>query len=155
MYADMEFWTEVRRRVLTNELSKRVLLPGTLAIVTDAFGILVIGVSSIALMKKVAIFGAFWALSIVVTEMLLNRLLIVYFPAPKNFSHYTPGNISKITKIDMGKVRRLWLTPARHAATLSGRRAQRSHGLGQDLYLRTTGRNVSSGSRIPSIADAD
>lgn len=67
-----------------------LLLPGTLAIVTDAFGILVIGVSSIALMKKVAIFGAFWALSIAVTEMLLNRLLIVYFPAPKHFKHYTP-----------------------------------------------------------------
>lgn len=67
-----------------------LLLPGTLAIVTDAFGIFVIGVSSIALMKKVAIFGAFWAMSIIVTEMLLNRLLIVYFPAPRSYQHYTP-----------------------------------------------------------------
>jgi predicted RND superfamily exporter protein len=67
-----------------------LLLPGTLAIVTDAFGIFVIGVSSIALMKKVAMFGAFWALSIAVTEMLLNRLMIAYFPAPKSFQHYTP-----------------------------------------------------------------
>jgi predicted RND superfamily exporter protein len=75
-----------------------LLLPGTLAIVTDAFGILVIGVSSIALMKKVAIFGAFWALSIAVTEMLLNRLLIVYFPAPKNFNHYTPGPVKTFLK---------------------------------------------------------
>ncbi len=75
-----------------------LLLPGTLAIVTDAFGILVIGVSSIALMKKVAIFGAFWALSIAVTEMLLNRLLIVYFPAPKNFKHYTPPAVKTFLK---------------------------------------------------------
>lgn len=75
-----------------------LLLPGTLAIVTDAFGILVIGVSSIALMKKVAIFGAFWALSIAVTEMLLNRLLIVYFPAPKKFKHYTPGPVKTLLK---------------------------------------------------------
>jgi predicted RND superfamily exporter protein len=67
-----------------------LLLPGTLAIITDAFGIFVIGISSIALMKKVAMFGAFWALSIAVTEMLLNRLMIVYFPAPKSFKHYTP-----------------------------------------------------------------
>jgi predicted RND superfamily exporter protein len=67
-----------------------LLLPGTLAIVTDAFGIFVIGVSSIALMKKVAMFGAFWAMSIIVTEMLLNRLLIVYFPAPKHYEHYSP-----------------------------------------------------------------
>lgn len=72
-----------------------LLLPGTLAIITDAFGILVIGVSSIALMKKVAIFGAFWALSIAVTEMLLNRLLIVYFPAPDTYDHYVPKPVSR------------------------------------------------------------
>jgi predicted RND superfamily exporter protein len=68
-----------------------LLVPGTLAIVTDAFGILVIGVSSIALMKKVAIFGAFWAMSIAVTEMLLNRLMIAYFPPPRSYRHYTPA----------------------------------------------------------------
>jgi predicted RND superfamily exporter protein len=73
-----------------------LLLPGTLAIVTDAFGIFVIGVSSIALMKKVAIFGAFWALSIVVTEMLLNRLMIAYFPDPRSLRHYTPAPIAAI-----------------------------------------------------------
>ncbi|MFI5316302.1 MAG: MMPL family transporter [Myxococcota bacterium] len=70
-----------------------LLLPGTLAIITDAFGILVIYVSSIALMKKVALVGAFWAMSIAVTEMLLNRLMIAYFPAPKDTSHYTPAPI--------------------------------------------------------------
>lgn len=75
-----------------------LLLPGTLAIVTDAFGIFVIGVSSIALMKKVAIFGAFWALSIAVTEMLLNRLMIVYFPAPKSFQHYTPRPVRALLR---------------------------------------------------------
>jgi predicted RND superfamily exporter protein len=68
-----------------------LILPGTLAIVTDAFGIAVIGVSSIALMKKVATFGAFWAMSILVTEMLLNRLLIMFLPAPRRIRHYTPG----------------------------------------------------------------
>src|SRR5258706_1954938 len=68
-----------------------LLLPGTLAIITDAFGILVIYVSSIALMKKVAIVGAFWAMSIAVTEMLLNRLMIAYLPAPKDTSHYVPA----------------------------------------------------------------
>ncbi len=73
-----------------------LLLPGTLAIVTDAFGIFVIGVSSIALMKKIAVFGAFWALSIAVTEMLLNRLMIIYLPAPKSFEHYVPGPISRL-----------------------------------------------------------
>jgi predicted RND superfamily exporter protein len=73
-----------------------LLLPGTLAIVTDALGILVISVSSIALMKKVALVGMFWALSIAVTEMLLNRLMICYFPAPRSTHHYVPAPISGV-----------------------------------------------------------
>jgi len=76
-----------------------LLLPGTLAIVTDAFGILVIGVSSIALMKKIAIFGSFWALSIAVTEMLLNRLMIVYMPAPSSTKHYVPPRIARLLEV--------------------------------------------------------
>jgi predicted RND superfamily exporter protein len=71
-----------------------LLRPGTLAILTDAFGILVIAISSIALMKKVAYFGAFWATSILVTGMLLNRLLILYLPAPRRFEAYTPGVVT-------------------------------------------------------------
>ncbi len=84
-----------------------LLLPGTLAIMTDALGIYVIGICSIALMKKVAIFGAFWALSLIVTGLLLNRLLISYFPAPKTFEHYTPRGISRF----LGVVARLATGP--------------------------------------------
>jgi predicted RND superfamily exporter protein len=95
-YEEYERLEDKEEAVITS--MAELLLPGTLAIVTDAFGILVIGVSSIALMKKVAIFGAFWAVSIAVTEMLLNRLLIVYFPAPKKFTHYTPGAVKRFLK---------------------------------------------------------
>ena len=76
-----------------------LLLPGSLAILTDAFGILVIYVSSIALMKKVALVGAFWAMSIAVTEMLLNRLMIAYFPAPRDTTHYVPEPIVKVLRV--------------------------------------------------------
>jgi predicted RND superfamily exporter protein len=75
-----------------------LLIPGFLGIVADAIGIIVIGVSSIALMKKVAIFGAFWSISIIFTEMLLNRLMIMYFPAPKDTSHYIPDLIMRVLK---------------------------------------------------------
>jgi len=85
-----------------------LLLPGTLAIITDAFGIFVIGVSSIFLMKKVAMFGAFWAMSIAITEMLLNRLMIAYFPAPAKIEHYTPpavqGLLRRIGAVATGAV---------------------------------------------------
>ena len=72
-----------------------LLLPGSLAILTDALGIIVIWISSIALMKKVALIGTFWAMSIVVTEMFLNRLLIMYFPDPKDTKHYVPEPIQR------------------------------------------------------------
>ncbi len=72
-----------------------LLLPGSLAILTDALGIIVIWISSIALMKKVALIGTFWAMSIVVTEMFLKRLLIMYFPDPKDTKHYVPEPIQR------------------------------------------------------------
>src|SRR5262245_2859681 len=75
-----------------------LLIPGFLGIVADAIGIIVIGVSSIALMKKVAIFGAFWSMAIIFTEMLLNRLMIMYMPAPKDTSHYIPPAIMGVLK---------------------------------------------------------
>jgi predicted RND superfamily exporter protein len=75
-----------------------LLIPGFLGIVADAIGIIVIGVSSIALMKKVAIFGAFWSIAIIFTEMLLNRLMIMYLPAPRDTSHYVPPPIMAVLK---------------------------------------------------------
>jgi predicted RND superfamily exporter protein len=88
---------ENKNEAVINSMAE-LLLPGTLAIVTDAFGIFVIGVSSIALMKKVAMVGAFWALSIVITEMLLNRLMIAYFPPPKSTHHYTPPAVAAVLR---------------------------------------------------------
>jgi hypothetical protein len=64
-----------------------LLLPGTLAILTDVFGLLTIGLATIPLMSKLGLLCAFWATSILVTEMLLNRLLILYLPAPTERLH--------------------------------------------------------------------
>ena len=46
------------------------------------FGLLTIGLATIPLVSKLGLLCAFWAASILVTEMLLNRLLILYLPAP-------------------------------------------------------------------------
>ena len=40
------------------------------------------------LMRELGLLCAFWAASIVVTEMLLNRLLILYLPPPGERRHY-------------------------------------------------------------------
>ncbi|MFI5316137.1 MAG: RND family transporter [Myxococcota bacterium] len=64
-----------------------LLLPGTLAILTDVFGLLTIALATIPLVSKLGLLCAFWATSILVTEMLLNRLLILYLPAPSVREH--------------------------------------------------------------------
>ena len=64
-----------------------LLLPGTLAILTDVFGLLTIGLATIPLVSKLGLLCAFWAASILITEMLLNRLLILYLPAPTERMH--------------------------------------------------------------------
>jgi hypothetical protein len=65
-----------------------LLLPGTLGIVTDCIGLLTIALATIPIMYKLGILCAFWAASIIVTEMLLNRLLILYLPAPRERRHF-------------------------------------------------------------------
>ncbi len=65
-----------------------LLLPGSLAIITDCFGLLTIALATIPVMQKLGLLCAFWAASIIVTEMLLNRLLILYLPAPSERRHY-------------------------------------------------------------------
>ncbi len=73
-----------------------LLLPGTMAILTDCIGLLTISLATIPLVQKLGILCAFWAASIVVTEMLLNRLLILYLPAPRDRRHYVPKPVAAI-----------------------------------------------------------
>src|SRR5262245_56300631 len=96
-YEEYERLNGVKEEAVVLSMAE-LLIPGFLGIVADAIGIIVIGVSSIALMKKVAIFGAFWSMSIIFTEMLLNRLMIMYMPAPKDTSHYIPPAIMGVLK---------------------------------------------------------
>jgi predicted RND superfamily exporter protein len=68
-----------------------LVVPGTLGIVTDVAGLLVIMVTSIPQMRDLAIFGAFWVASIIVTVEILHPILICYMPAPTEHEHFLPG----------------------------------------------------------------
>ncbi len=81
-----------------------LLLPGTMAILTDCVGLLTISLATIPLVQELGILCAFWAASIGVTEMLLNRLLILYLPAPKNRQHYVPAPVAKVLSTAAGIV---------------------------------------------------
>jgi hypothetical protein len=59
-----------------------LFLPGTIGVITDAGGILVIAVASIPVMQKLAFFCAFWGLSIIVSVLILTPVLISLLPPP-------------------------------------------------------------------------
>jgi predicted RND superfamily exporter protein len=68
-----------------------LVVPGTLGIVTDVAGLLVIMVTTIQQMRELAIFGAFWVAAIIMTVEIMHPILICYLPAPTEHEHFLPG----------------------------------------------------------------
>lgn len=68
-----------------------LIVPGTLGIVTDTLGLLVILITSIPQMQDLAVFGAFWVLTILFTVEILHPVMICYLPPPHEAEHYLPG----------------------------------------------------------------
>lgn len=56
--------------------------PGIVAIVTDAAGVLLVLLTPIPLLQKLAVMGGLWVLSILVSDMLLNPVFLSFLPAP-------------------------------------------------------------------------
>jgi predicted RND superfamily exporter protein len=75
-----------------------LIVPGTLGIITDVAGLLVIMVTSIPQMQNLAIFGAFWVASIIVTVEILHPVLICYLPAPTESEHFLPKFMVTFTR---------------------------------------------------------
>ncbi len=80
-----------------------LLLPGTLAILTDVFGLATIALATIPVLEKLGVLCAFWAASIFATEMLLNRLMILYLPPPRERRHH----VSPLAALAVGVAARL------------------------------------------------
>jgi uncharacterized protein len=72
-----------------------LIVPGTLGILTDVAGLLVILVTTIPQMRDLGVFGAFWVAAIVVTVEILHPILICWLPAPKDAHHYTPALVRR------------------------------------------------------------
>ncbi|MAJ60574.1 MAG: hypothetical protein CL936_10675 [Deltaproteobacteria bacterium] len=75
-----------------------LIVPGTLGIVTDVAGLLVILVTSIPQMRDLGIFGAFWVSSIIITVEILHPVLICYLPAPSEHEHFLPAFMVRFTR---------------------------------------------------------
>ncbi len=74
-----------------------LIVPGTLGIITDVAGLLVILVTSIPQMRDLGIFGAFWVSSILITVEVLHPVLICYLPAPHDHEHFLPQFMVRFT----------------------------------------------------------
>lgn len=75
-----------------------LIVPGTLSIVTDVAGLLVILLTSIPQLQNLAIFGAFWVASIIITVEILHPLLICFLPAPPKHEHFKPRLVVAFTR---------------------------------------------------------
>lgn len=64
--------------------------PGMLSIVTDAAGVFIVILTPIPLMEKLAIMGGFWVMSIIISDILFNPILLSLLPAPRR-AHATHG----------------------------------------------------------------
>jgi hypothetical protein len=82
--------TEAKIHVATIAMGELVV-PGTLGIITDVAGLLMILVTTIEQMRGLGEFGAFWVTSILATVEILHPVMICYLPAPTEHEHYLPA----------------------------------------------------------------
>ncbi|MDP6980935.1 MAG: MMPL family transporter [Myxococcota bacterium] len=75
-----------------------LIVPGTLGIITDVCGLLVILMTSIPQMQDLGKFGAFWVLCIIITVEILHPILICYLPAPEDHEHFLPAPMVRFTR---------------------------------------------------------
>lgn len=66
------------QRDIIVQLFKKQFRPGMLGIVTDAAGIFLIGVADIPMMQKLALFSGVWALSVVISVLVMMPLMLSY-----------------------------------------------------------------------------
>jgi predicted RND superfamily exporter protein len=81
---------DVAKREVATVAMSELIVPGTLGIVTDVAGLLMIMVTTIPQMRELGEFGAFWVASIVVTVEILHPILICFLPAPTEHEHFLP-----------------------------------------------------------------
>jgi predicted RND superfamily exporter protein len=81
---------DVAKREVAAVAMGELIVPGTLGIVTDVAGLLVIMVTTIPQMRNLGEFGAFWVTSILITVEILHPILICFMPAPHESEHFLP-----------------------------------------------------------------
>jgi len=64
---------------------EKMFMPGLTSIVTDAFGIAIIGITPVPLLQKMAAVCAFWSIATVILGLIMTPILLSYIPISKKF----------------------------------------------------------------------
>jgi predicted RND superfamily exporter protein len=94
MYADPD---EAKRQVAAIAMGE-LIVPGTLGILVDVAGLLVILVTTVPQMRALGEFGAFWVTSILFTVEILHPIMICYMPPPHDPQHFLPSFMIRFTR---------------------------------------------------------
>ena len=78
-----------------------LLMPGSVSILTDASGLIVLLVAPMPILTKLAIAGSFWVLSNFVSVLILDPILCCYFPTPRHLpkggeGHWLDGPLRRV-----------------------------------------------------------
>lgn len=86
--------TETKVETATTAMAK-LMLPGMLGIITDAAGLMVILITTIQVMRNLALYGSFWVVAIIFNVILLHPIMIAYLPPPHDTKHFTWGPVDR------------------------------------------------------------
>jgi len=74
--------TRDRKKAAVNTFTG-LFRPGVLSLVIDAASVFMVIITPIPLMRKLALMGGYWVMSIVVSNVIFNPLILLYLPPPK------------------------------------------------------------------------
>ncbi|MBM4220952.1 MAG: transporter, partial [Gammaproteobacteria bacterium] len=74
------------RQLAARNTFNALFRPGALAIVADAAALFLIGLGSVPINDKMAIYASFWAVSMLVTVLVTLPMLLAILPKPKNIA---------------------------------------------------------------------
>ncbi len=80
---------EAKLETATSALAK-LMVPGMLAILTDATGLMVILITTVKQMFDLGLFGSMWVVAIFFNVIIMHPIMIAYLPPPHSFQHFTP-----------------------------------------------------------------
>jgi predicted RND superfamily exporter protein len=88
---------EARNDVLAAAIAAMsgLLKPSFLSLLVDAAGVFMVIITPMPIMKKMAVMGGFWLMSITVTNIIFNPLLLSYLPKPKTDLLHRVGILEK------------------------------------------------------------